>query len=103
RRTGWRYYQDPRGSHSSMPDYIAAYCGRLAPAATRLAGVSLECKPALDIIREYGRHPDTLIYADPPYLGSTRTWGNNYAVEMRTEDEHEALAEALNECESAVV
>lgn len=103
RRTGWRFYQDPRGSHSSMPEYIAAYCGRLAPAAERLAGVSLEAKPALEIIREYGRHPETLIYADPPYLGSLRTWGNNYAVEMRTDDEHRELLEALLGCRALVV
>ena len=42
-------------------------------------------------------------YADPPYLGSTRTWGNNYAHEMRTQAEHEALAEALGTCTAAVV
>jgi DNA adenine methylase len=103
RRTGWRFYQDPRGSHSSMPGYIAAYTARLMPAAARLAGVSLECKPALDLISEYGRHEETLIYADPPYLGSLRTWGNNYAVEMRTDAEHEALAAALSHCKAMVV
>lgn len=103
RRTGWRFYQDPNGSGSSMPEYLAAYVTRLAPAAARLAGVSLECKPALDLIREYGRHADVLIYADPPYLGSTRTWGNNYAVEMRTDAEHEALAAELHACLASVV
>jgi DNA adenine methylase len=103
RRTGWRFYQDPRGTHSSMPEYIASYARRLAPAAARLAGVTLECKPALDLIREYGRHPDTLLYVDPPYLGSVRTWGNNYAHEMRTEAEHEALAGVLTGIPSTVV
>ncbi len=103
RRTGWRFYQDPKGSHSSMPDYIDAYLERVCPAARRLRGISLECKPAADLIRDYGQHRETLIYADPPYLGSLRTWGNNYAVEMRTDEEHRDLLEALLSCRAAVV
>jgi DNA adenine methylase len=109
RRTGWRFYQDPHGSHSSMPGYLAAYTGRLAPAAQRLYRVSLECSDALDIIRDYGRHPETLVYADPPYLGSLRTLtkgrsrGPDYTHELRTDDEHRELLEALLGCRAAVV
>jgi DNA adenine methylase len=109
RRTGWRFYQDPRGSHSSMPEYLTAYCGRLAPATARLAGVSLECKPALDIISEYGCHPEALIFADPPYLGSLRTLnhgrsrGPDYIHDLRTDDEHRELLEALAAARAAVV
>jgi DNA adenine methylase len=109
RRTGWRFYQDPRGSHSSMPEYLAAYCGRLAPAASLLAGVSLECKPALDIISEYGRHTETLIFADPPYLGSLRTLnhgrsrGPDYTHDLRTDSEHRELLETLTAARAAVV
>ena len=109
KRTGWRYYQDPRGSHSSMPDYLDAYVGRLAPVARRLHGVSLECRDALDIIRGYGRHSGALIYADPPYLGSVRTLsrgrcrGPQYNHELRTDDEHRELIEALLCCRAAVV
>jgi hypothetical protein len=55
RGTGWRYYQDPRGGHSSMPDYLDAYVARLVPAAARLAAVSLECLPALELIERYGQ------------------------------------------------
>lgn len=103
RRTGWRYYQDGRSSPSSMPEYLSAYVARLMPAARRLAGVSLECKPALEVISSYGQHETNLLYCDPPYLGSVRGWGNNYAVEMRSEDEHRELLEALIACKSAVV
>jgi DNA adenine methylase len=109
KRTGWRFYQDPRGSHSSMPDYLAAYVARICPAAARLANVSLECKDALDIIREYGRHPDTLIYADPPYLASLRSLNNgrcrgpDYDHELRSDDEHTELLEALLSARAAVV
>ncbi len=103
RPTGWRFYQDPHGTHIGMPEYLHAYAGRIAPAAARLWSVSLECKPAIDIITDYGRHSDTLIYADPPYLGSLRTPGDSYAVEMRTEAEHLELLEALLGCRAAVV
>lgn len=105
RRTGWRYYQDPRGSASSMPDYLDAYVARIAAAAARLRGVSLECLPALEIIKRYGQHPGCLIYADPPYLKATRTWTNDvgYGREMYTEAEHQELAEALRAARAAVV
>jgi len=92
-----------------MPGYLEGYAGRLAPAAARLAAVSLECRPALDIIREYGRHARILIYADPPYLGSVRGLtkgrqrGNEYACEMRRDAEHEALAHKLHAAAAAVV
>jgi len=109
KRTGWRFYQDPRGSHSSMPEYLASYVSRLYPAAQRLASVSLECASAAEIIRGYGRHPETLIYADPPYLGSLRSLnkgrcrGPDYDHELRSDEEHGELIEALLGCKSAVV
>lgn len=109
KRTGWRFYQDPRGSHSSMPEYLAAYVARICPAAARLANVSLECKDGLDIIREYGRHPDTLLYTDPPYLASLRSLNNgrcrgpDYDHELRSDEDHRDLLEALLGCRAAVV
>jgi len=106
RGTGWRYYQDPKGSNSSMPDYLAAYVARLGPAAERIAGVSLECLPASDMIARYGKHRDCLIYADPPYLESARRSagrGPSYGHELRTEDEHRELAESLGSAAAAVV
>jgi len=102
RRTGWRHYAHPAGG-SGMPDYLAGYTARLLPAASRLAGISLECRPAIDLIEKYGKHPDVLIYADPPYLGSTRIWGNQYRHELRSDTDHRELAEALRACEAAVL
>jgi DNA adenine methylase len=101
RRTGWKYYADPDGTSSSMPRYLAGYSARIAPCAARLARVSLECRPALDVIKAYGSEPKALIFADPPYLGSTRSL--NYQHEMPSEDEHRELASALEACRSAVV
>ncbi|MEU3125846.1 DNA adenine methylase [Streptomyces sp. NPDC048209] len=103
RNTGWRHYIDPAGSSTSMPGYLEAYVNRLAAAAERLHGVSLENLPALDLIAKYGQRPSCLLYIDPPYLGTTRGWGNNYRHELKTELEHRELAAALADCKAAVV
>ncbi|MER7053408.1 DNA adenine methylase [Streptomyces sp. NPDC000351] len=103
RNTGWRHYIDPAGSSTSMPGYLEAYADRLAAAAERLHGVSLEALPALDVIQRYGARSGVLLYVDPPYLGTTRGWGNNYRCEMRTDLEHKELAAALADCTATVV
>lgn len=103
RNTGWRHFVAPGGSSTGMPGYLRGYVDRMAPAAERLARVSLECRPALDLIERYGRSPEVLLYVDPPYLGSARVWGNNYRHEMRTDLEHRELAAALAECKASVV
>lgn len=102
RQTGWRHYVDPAGSVTSMPGYLTGYVERIAPAAARLAGVSLECQPALELIDRYGRSPNVCLYVDPPYLGSTRVSGG-YRHEMRSESQHRELAEALRSCRASVV
>lgn len=103
RPTGWRHFKDPNGASFGMAGYLEAYRQRFAPAAARLIGVSLEARPALELIETYGGYADTLLYVDPPYLGSTRNWGNQYRHEMRTEEEHRELAEALRAVDAAVV
>lgn len=103
RVTGWRHFKDPGGSATSMPGYLEAYRDRFAPAAARLIGVSLEARPALEVIETYGEHDRTLLYVDPPYLGSTRNWGNQYRHELRADDEHRELAEALRSVKASVV
>ncbi len=100
--TGWRFSQDPDGGHSGKTSHVSGYVRRIAPAAVRLAAVTLECRPALEVIQAYGRHPGVLIYADPPYLGSTRT-GGRYRHEMTGEADHRTLAAALHRCRAAVV
>jgi DNA adenine methylase len=109
KRSGWRHYQDPRGSTASMPGYLGTYISRMPAAVERLRSVSLECRPAADVIERYGRHEGVLIYADPPYLASVRTLnrgrgrGPDYAHELRTDDEHRELASALRAARAAVV
>lgn len=99
--TGWRYYSKPVGG-TSMPRYLSGYVGRFESAVSRLRAVSLECRDASDVIADYGRHEDVLLYVDPPYLGSTRSSGG-YRHEMKAESEHRALASALLACRAAVV
>lgn len=103
RKTGWRYFSDPSGTSSPMPRYLQGYADRMPEAAARLAAVSLECRDALDVIADYGKNADTVIYADPPYLGSLRTWGNNYRHEMRDEAQHRGLAIALHAARATVL
>jgi DNA adenine methylase len=110
RRTGWRYYVNPDGQFSSMPDYLEAYVARTAAAAARLHRVSLECKPALELIGQYGQHDGVLIYADPPYLASVRNpratragHGREYSAEMLADEQHRELAAALKTARAAVV
>lgn len=101
RSTGWRHYVRPVGT-AAMPVYLDGYLGRMLPAAERLRRVSLECRPALDLIERYGCEEGVLLYVDPPYLGQTRSSGS-YLHEMSSPDEHTALADALHACKASVV
>jgi DNA adenine methylase len=100
-KTGWRYFSNPRGTSFSMPQYLEAYVRRFGPAVARLYGVSLECRPAVQVIEDYGSHPEALLYVDPPYVRSTRK-GTGYVHEM-DDDDHREMAAALRTCRAAVV
>lgn len=100
--TGWRHHVSPAATNQTMPNRVAAFASRLPEAAERLRRVTLECRPALDLIARYGSTTGVLLYVDPPYLGSTRpTVG--YRHEMRDEAEHRELATALTACVAPVV
>jgi DNA adenine methylase len=105
KRTGWRFFADPNGTSSSFMTYMDAYRSRLGDAFERIREVSLECRPALDVIAQYGAFPENLLYVDPPYLYSTRSTraGNRYTHELGSADEHTALAAALHECKASVM
>lgn len=102
RKTGWRFYRDPAGSSISFPGYLNAYSDRILPAAERLAGVSLEARSGIEVIRDYGKHSDVLLYVDPPYLRTSRN-SANYRHEMGGADEHAQMLDVLTECEASVV
>ncbi|WP_135552064.1 DNA adenine methylase [Paenibacillus cymbidii] len=67
---------------------------RIMIAADRLKQVNIENKPAIEIIKRFNR-PEVLIYADPPYVLSSRV-GKLYQCEM-TEEEHMILLDSLND------
>jgi DNA adenine methylase len=67
---------------------------QLLEAAVRLKGVQIENRPAVEMIKRFN-HENVLIYADPPYLLSTRG-GKQYKHEMNEQDHVDLLA-ALKE------
>jgi len=78
----------PAHDWARWPDVIEAV-------TRRLAGVVLENRPALQVIRNLDG-PDSLFYLDPPYVKSTRSDGrDDYRHEM-TDDDHAQLAEVLH-------
>lgn len=100
-RTGWRFFAKPDRGGASFAQYIGAYLDRLPAAAARIADVTLECRPALDVIEQYGAYVGNLLYVDPPYSTETRM-GGRYTHEM-SRAEHVDLAAALNRCKATVM
>lgn len=66
---------------------------KILEVAKRLKEAEIENTDAIQLIAKYNR-PDCLIYADPPYLLSTRKQ-RYYNVEMTEEKEHEELIAVL--------
>lgn len=88
-RTGFRAnanrsHTTPARDWKNLPANIAAL-------TARLAGVVIERRPALDVMRKHDG-PETLHYVDPPYLAETRHDGRNYRHEMTAADHAELLA-----------
>lgn len=73
----------------------------LAAAAERLRGVVVERRDALEVVAQQDG-PDTLFYADPPYLPETRDAGEDYNHEM-DERGHILLAEALRSAKGSAL
>ncbi|MBE3584965.1 MAG: DNA adenine methylase [Thermoanaerobacter sp.] len=91
-KCGWR--NDIQGRKgTNMPLQWKRLPMRILAVAERLKDVQIECQPALKLIERY-RHPEVLIYADPPYPLSTRTRAL-YRHEM-TEEDHIKLLDALD-------
>jgi len=70
----------------------------------RLRGVVIECRDAVECMRQHDS-PQTLYYVDPPYVHSTRqlrTRSPAYRYEM-TDEQHEKLAGNLRDLAGMVV
>ncbi len=94
-RTGFR-----RSGPAAANDW-RHYPPVLAEAVERLRGVTIENRPAVDVIATYD-DPAALFYVDPPYPLSTRGTDAWYAHEM-TDDDHRTLAATLHACAGMVV
>jgi len=68
----------------------------------RLAGVVLEHRKAIECILQHDR-ADTLHYADPPYVMSTRSDPQKDYLHELTDDDHRDLAELLHSVTGMVV
>lgn len=98
--TGWKNAVKAT-ARQPLPDTLVTFAKRIMPAAERLKYVTIESRDALDVIRNYGSEESVCIYADPPYVGSTRA--SNYRIEMLADDLHSNLALALHDCRASVV
>lgn len=88
---GWRRNINWNGPYNTyewkdLPD-------RLKVAANKLKDAQIECKDAAELVMEHINDSDVLIYADPPYLDSTRV-SKHYANEM-DDHQHISLLNAL--------
>ena len=101
--TGWRYNIDPAGTSLSLVKYLNGYLRRFSPAIERLRNVSLENRPALEVVEAYGAVSGNLLYVDPPYVAETRGTANCYRHEMKKPAEHRELADALKASKAHVI
>jgi DNA adenine methylase len=101
--TGFRI--DTKRDYGTAQQLWAQYPPAIEVAGNRLAGVLIECRPAIDVLRQHDS-PSTLHYVDPPYLHATRNRGAHhgryYRHEMSDQD-HAELLMALLELEGFVV
>lgn len=96
-----------RGSSQAVT--VADVADRLLEHAGRLRRVVIENRSALDVLPKYDA-PDVAVYADPPYLGATRSSldparrrTSDYAHDLTAEEQHRALADVLASMKSAVI
>ncbi len=91
-------------SRAGMAGAVSRWLGAveaLPEIAQRLQRVQIENAPAVEVICRYDT-PDTVFYADPPYVHETRGDSAAYSFEM-SDRAHEELAEVLNQVRGRVV
>lgn len=94
-RTGWKsVIQFDKAPNKTFAKAWMEVPDKIMAVTERLKGVQIEQQPAVQILERY-KHEDVLIYADPPYLLSTRS-KRLYKHEMKDSD-HIELLEALKE------
>jgi DNA adenine methylase len=98
-RNGWRHRylagQSTLGAWNKLPD-------RILVTAERLQHTQIANTDALKLIR-HCHDSSVLVYADPPYLGETRSHGRMYEHEMKGAAQHLDLLDALESHPGPVV
>lgn len=98
---GFRGYRNKESGVTAAQEW-ASFPREISVFTARLQGVCIEQREAIKLIPVFDR-PDTLYYADPPYLISTRSSSSvKYTCEM-TDADHEQLAEILHQVEGMVI
>jgi DNA adenine methylase len=87
---------------TAQHDWLS-YPAAVAAAGVRFAGVLIENRPAVHVMREHDG-PNTLHYVDPPYLHSTRVMRGRGAYRHEMSDgDHFQLIQALCDLEGMVL
>ena len=90
-KVGWKNDVQGRERAYASQDWVKLP-EKIMQAAERLRGVQIENKPAAELIPRFN-FSNVLIYADPPYVLSTR-YGKQYRGEME-DDAHNKLLDVL--------
>lgn len=98
--TGFRI--DTRRSYGTAAHLWAKYPDTVAMFTSRLQGVLIENRPAIEVMLQHDG-ADTLHFVDPPYVASTRTGGNRYYRHEMTDIDHEKLLATLCNLDGFVV
>lgn len=91
RKVGWKNDVQGRKKAYALSNWVRLPDWLLA-ATARLKEIQIENRPAVEVIERF-KHPNVLIYADPPYVLETRT-SKQYKCEM-TDEDHIRLLDAL--------
>jgi DNA adenine methylase len=97
--TGFKSNTDKRGVTEAR--VWEKYPDALNSIIERLQGVVIENRNAIELIKQHDSD-NTLFYADPPYVHSTRNTRKEYRFEM-SDDDHNELAKELNRTTGAVI
>jgi DNA adenine methylase len=91
---GFRIRRNSQSGVTGANDWMN-FSENIAAFSKRMQGVTIEQRPAIDLIRDFDKST-TLFYADPPYLIKTRSSSSvKYRNEI-TEEDHVRLADALH-------
>lgn len=91
--------------NQSRPGTFAGAVDRLPQVAERLRRVAVMNTDAIEVVRRWAGNPEAAIYADPPYLASTRrTVGRSaYRMDIASDRHHEDLLSVIADAKAQVI